>query len=108
VDVLNSNLYEARETSIPDNHDVVSETVGHHHRMHKEVSAMIVQLMEQNRFTKNFGPKRIMSQLHRHNISKDQIPSKIQIQNKLSYHCQTVFNFNNWRRSCRPTFCVSV
>jgi hypothetical protein len=59
--------------------------------MDKKVISMIVQLMEQNRFSKTFGPKRIMSELCRCNISK---PSKIQIQNKLSYHCQTVFNFN--------------
>jgi hypothetical protein len=36
-----------------------------------------------------------MSELHRHNISKDQIPSQIQIQNKLSYHPRMVFNFSN-------------
>jgi hypothetical protein len=86
VDVLNGKQYETRETSILENHDTVSETLGHCHRMDKEVSSMIVQLMEQNQFSKSFGPKRIMSELCRHNISKDWIPSKIQIQNKLSYH----------------------
>jgi hypothetical protein len=55
--------YKTRETSIPDNHDVFSETVGCHHRMDKEVSSMIVQLMEQNWFSKNLCPKRIMSEL---------------------------------------------
>jgi hypothetical protein len=63
--------------------------------MDKEVSAMILQLMEQNQFTKNFGPKKVMSELRRHNIAEERIPSQIQIQNKLSYHHQTVFNFNN-------------
>jgi hypothetical protein len=63
--------------------------------MDKEVSAMILQLMEQNQFTKNFGPKKVMSELRRHNIAEERIPSQIQIQNKLSYHRQTVFNFNN-------------
>jgi len=56
---------------------------------------MILQLMEQNQFTKNFGPKKVMSELRRHNIAEERIPSQIQIQNKLSYHRQTVFNFNN-------------
>jgi hypothetical protein len=63
--------------------------------MDKEVSAMILQLMEQNQFTKTFGPKKVMSELRRHNIAEERIPSQIQIQNKLSYHRRTVFNFNN-------------
>ena len=36
-----------------------------------------------------------MSELQRHNIVEERIPSQIQIQNKLSYYRQTVFNFNN-------------
>jgi hypothetical protein len=36
-----------------------------------------------------------MSESHRHTVAKEQIPSWIQIQNKLSYHHPTVFNFNN-------------
>jgi hypothetical protein len=63
--------------------------------MDKEVSQMIVELLEQNQFSKNFGPKRIMSELQRHNIAEEQIPSQIQIQNKLSLYWRTVFNFNN-------------
>jgi len=63
--------------------------------MDKEVSQTIVELLEQNQFSKNFGPKRIMSELRRHNIVEERIPSWIQIQNKLSYYQQTVFNFNN-------------
>jgi hypothetical protein len=61
----------------------------------KEVSQMIVELLEQNQFSKNFGPTRIMSELRRCNIAEERIPSWIQIQNKLSYHRRTVFNFNN-------------
>ena len=63
--------------------------------MDKEVSQMIVELLEQNQFGKNFGPKRIMSELRRHNIVEERIPSWIQIQNKLSYYQWTVFNLNN-------------
>ncbi len=47
--------------------------------MGKENSSLIVQLMEQNWFSKNFGPKRIMSELCRHNIKEEWIPSQIQI-----------------------------
>ena len=60
-----------------------------------EVRGIIVQLLEQNWFTKNYGPKRIMSELCRHNISEILIPSRIQIQNMISYHCNSIFNFNN-------------
>jgi hypothetical protein len=68
-----------RETSIPDNHDPVSGIFPCHHQMGKENSSLIVQLMEQNWFSKNFGPKRIMSELCRHNIKEEWIPSQIQI-----------------------------
>jgi len=63
--------------------------------MDKEVSVMLVELLEQNQFSKNFGPKRIMSELQRCNVAEEWIPSQIQIQNKLSYYRRTVFNFNN-------------
>jgi hypothetical protein len=63
--------------------------------MDKEVSQIIVELLEQNQLSKNFGPKQIMSELQRCNISEERIPSWIQIQNKLSYYRWAVFNFNN-------------
>jgi hypothetical protein len=94
-DVVHGQQSETRDTIIPSDHDEVTETVPHPRKMDKEVSNMIVQLMEQNRFSKNFGPKRIMSELRRCNIAEDRIFTRVQIQNKLSYHCRTVFNFNN-------------
>jgi len=51
------------ETPVPDTHDALSEVVHWHHRMDKEVSQMIVELLEQNQFRKNFGTKGIMSEL---------------------------------------------
>ena len=87
VNIVNGNVCETRETPIPDSHDpFLSDLVHWHHEMDKEVSQMIVELMEQNQFSKNFGPKRIMSELQRHNIAEEQISSRIQIQNKLSYY----------------------
>jgi hypothetical protein len=87
---------ESRETAIPSNHDVgLSQLIPHHCPMDHEVRDTIVQLLEQNRFTKNCGPKRIMSELHRCNISENLIPSRIQIQNIISYPCKSIFNFNN-------------
>jgi hypothetical protein len=87
---------ESRETAIPSNHDMaLSQAITCCHPMDCEVRDIIVQLLEQNWFTKNYGPKRIMSELCRHNISEILIPSRIQIQNMISYHCKSVFNFNN-------------
>jgi hypothetical protein len=95
VETVNGNAFETRETPVPDNHDPLSEVVNRRHRMDKEVSLMMVELLEQNQFSKNFGPKRIMSELQRRNIAEERIPSQIQIQNKLSYYRRTVFSFNN-------------
>jgi hypothetical protein len=94
VKTVNGSAFETRETPVPDNHDPLSEVVNQR-RMDKEVSLLIVELLEQNQFSKNFSPKQIMSVLRRRNIAEERIPSQIQIQNKLSYYWWTVFNFNN-------------
>jgi hypothetical protein len=87
---------ESRETAIPSNHDMaLSQAITCHHPMDHEVRGIIVLLLEQNRFTKNYSPKWIMSELHRCNISEILIPSRIQIQNMISYHHKSIFNFNN-------------
>jgi hypothetical protein len=41
----------------------LSQAITHLRPMDHEVRGTIVQLLEQNRFTKNYGPKRIMSEL---------------------------------------------
>jgi len=87
---------ESRETAIPSSHDMkLSEAIPQRRPMNREVRDTIMQLLEQNRFTKNYGPKRIMSELRRRNISEICIPSRMQIQNMISYHRKSVFNFNN-------------
>jgi len=58
VKMVNGNAFETREIPVPDNHDPLSAVVNWHHRMDKEVSQMIVELLEQNQFSKNFGPSR--------------------------------------------------
>ena len=73
----------------------LSQAITPRRPMDREVRGIIVQLLEQNRFIKNYGPKWIMSELCRCNISKILIPSRIQIQNMISYHCKSIFNFNN-------------
>jgi len=87
---------ESRETAIPSNHDMaLSQAVTCHRPMDHEVRGIIVQLLEQNWFMKNYGPKQIMSELYRRTISEILLPSRIQLQNMISYHCKSVFNFNN-------------
>jgi hypothetical protein len=61
----------------------------------EEDSSLIVQLMEQNWFSNNFGLKKNLSEFHRHNIAEKWIRIQIQIQNKLSSHCLNALNFNN-------------
>jgi hypothetical protein len=87
---------ESRETALPSNHDVaLSQAITCCHPMDHEERDTIVQLLEQNWFTKNYGPKRIMSELCRRNISKILMPSRIQIHNMISYHWKSIFKFNN-------------
>jgi hypothetical protein len=87
---------ESRETAIPSSHDMaLSQALTHRRPMDCEVRDTIAQLLEQNRFTKNYGLKWIMSELRRRNISEILIPRRIQIQNMISYHCKSVFNFTN-------------
>jgi hypothetical protein len=87
---------ESRETAVLSSHDMAfSQAITCCRPMDHEVRDTIVQLLEQNRFTKNNGPKWIMSELCRRNISKILIPSRIQIQNMISYHRKSIFNFNN-------------
>jgi hypothetical protein len=51
--------------------------------------------LEQNQFTKKYGPNMIISEMQRRNISEDRIPSKTQIQNKISYYYRkNTSNFN--------------
>jgi hypothetical protein len=108
VETVNGSAFETRETPVPDNHDPLSEVVNQRRRMDKEVRLMIVELLEQNQLSNNFGPKRIMSELRRRNIAEEQIPSWIQIQNKLSYYRQTVFNFNNEITPCQDKVRLSI
>jgi hypothetical protein len=87
---------ESRETAIPSNHDTaLSQGITCRHPRDGEVKGIIVELLEQNWFTKNYGPKWIMSELCRRNTSEILISSRIQIQNMISYHRKSVFNFNN-------------
>ena len=57
---------ESREIAIPSNHDMaLSQAITCHCPMDHEVRCTIVQLLEQNWFTKNYGSKWIVSELHK-------------------------------------------
>jgi hypothetical protein len=49
------------------------------------VNETIVNLMKQHQFTKCYGPRRLMSDLWRMNITENKIPSYKQLQNKMFY-----------------------
>jgi len=77
-----------RETDIPIGHEDVEENLNN--REHdKEIHDLIDKLIESNKYTKNFGPKRIIDELHRQHISDSRIPSEKQLQNKLHYYRKT-------------------
>ena len=50
VDDRNGGIFETRETIIPESHDHISEMVLHHHRMDKQVSMLIVQMLNKTNF----------------------------------------------------------
>jgi hypothetical protein len=109
VSVGESSSIESRETAIPSSHDrALSQAIPRRCPMDHEVRDTIVQLLEQNRFTKNYGPQWIASELCRCNISEILIPNKIQIQNMISYHRKSIFNFNNEIRPVQDKLRLSV
>jgi len=71
---------ESRETAIPSNHDMaLSQAITCCCPIDCEVRGTIVQLLEQNWFMKNYGPKQIMSELRRRNISEILLGFKFKI-----------------------------
>lgn len=51
----------------------------------KVVNKVILKLMNQHQFTRAYGPRRLMCDLRRMNISENRIPSYKQLQNKMFY-----------------------
>jgi hypothetical protein len=64
-------------------------------KIRKDVKDAIIDLIEKNKFTKNFGAKRIISELRSLSYVDTEIPSRSQISNKLSYYRKNKFKFNN-------------
>jgi hypothetical protein len=61
------------------------------------VNEKILTLMKQHQFTKCYGPRHLMSDLWRMNISKNKIPSYKQLQNKMFYFCHNfAIKLSSW------------
>jgi hypothetical protein len=71
------------------------EVNGHNCRVDKVVNENILTLMKQHQFTKCYGPRFLMSDLRRINISENKIPSYKQLQNKMFYfRCNKLMYIN--------------
>ena len=92
-----SDEVECRETDTPSDHDVTSQrAVTNSGRINKRVAGVIVDLLESNRHSKNFGACKVLTELRLRNIPDDMLPSKRQISNKIAYHRKRKMHFNNF------------
>jgi len=96
-----SDEVECRETDTPSDHDVTSQrAVTNSGRMNKRVAGVIVDLLESNRHSKNFGACKVLTELRLRNVPDDMLPSKHQISNKIDVSCPHI-------GSCCETCCTS-
>jgi hypothetical protein len=91
---LETDSYIVNETVIPSEHVDVDEKADFI-KWEKEVSQKVEKLVFDNKFTRNFGPKRIMAELRRQNVPESKIPSEKQLANKLFYLRKTKFHSTN-------------
>jgi hypothetical protein len=71
------------------------EVNGRNRRVDKVVNKKILTLMKQHQFTKCYGPRHLMSDLQRMNISENKIPFYKQLQNKMLYFRHNKLMFIN-------------
>ena len=82
------------ETVIPPDHFDVDENPDNREK-DKDVSKIVDALIVENHFAKNYGPRRIISELHRRNITDSRIPGRKQLQNRLYYFRKHKFGYHN-------------
>ena len=82
------------ETPIPPDHFDVDENPDNREK-DKEVTKIVDALIVENRFAKNYGPRRIISELRRRNITDQRIPGRKQLQNRLYYFRKHKFGYHN-------------
>lgn len=95
VDDGDGHYYEARESDeIPPHHRDVDENPDNI-PLSKEILRVIDRLIEDNKFAKNYGPKRLVTDLRRQGVAESKIPTHKQIQNHLYYFRRTKFKYSN-------------
>ena len=64
-------------------------------RAYVQTIETIEKLLVKNKFTKNYGPKCLISELRSMNVPESKIPTYKQLQNKLFYFRKTQFHYVN-------------
>lgn len=83
-----------KESAIPEKHYDPEESPDNI-RADKQTIETIEKLLVKNKFTKNYGPKRLISDLRSMNVPESKIPTYKQLQNKLFYFRKTQFHYVN-------------
>ena len=95
ADADGSEFYEVKESAtIPSHHRDVEESPDNI-PLTKDILSAIDNLLEQHKFAKNYGPKRLVTDLRRQGVAEDKIPSQKQLQNHLYYFRKTKFQYSN-------------
>jgi len=95
TDADGSEFYEVKESAtIPSHHRDVEESPDNI-PLTKDILSAIDNLLEQQQFAKNYGPKRLVTGLRRQGVAEDKIPSQKQLQNHLYYFRKTKFQYSN-------------
>ena len=95
ADADGSEFYEVKESAtIPSHHRDVDESPDNI-PLTKDILSAIDNLLEQHKFAKNYGPKRLVTDLRRQGVAEDKIPSQKQLQNHLYYFRKTKFQYSN-------------
>jgi hypothetical protein len=95
ADADGSEFYKVKESAtIPSHHRDVEESPDNIPLM-KDILSAIDNLLEQHKFAKNYGLKRLVTDLWRQGVAEDKIPSQKQLQNHLYYFRKTKFQYSN-------------
>jgi hypothetical protein len=83
-----------KESAIPEKH-YDPEKSPDNIRADKQTIETVEKLLVKNKFTKNYGPKRLISDLQSMNVPDSKIPTYKQLLNKLFYFRKTQFHYVN-------------
>jgi hypothetical protein len=83
-----------KETDLPEKHFDPEESPDNV-RLDRETTALIESLLVDNKHTKNYSPKHLISDLQSLKVPESKIPTYRQLQNKLFYFQKTQFKYVN-------------